>query len=129
MAQFFAMLLISFRLRDMFRATLRCSTASGAGFVLLSLLAPSAALAQAASNPAQTAQGSSTEDDQNTGQIRFRLPTITVTAQKESDDIQEVPISVTAVTGDTLESAGVTSVSEAAHYAPNTSSTSSRRAS
>src|SRR4029453_3207935 len=120
MAQFFAMLLISFRLRDMFRAIPRCSTASAAGFVLLSLLAPSAALAQAASNPAQTAPGSSTKADQKTGQIRFRLPTITVTAQKESDDIQEVPISVTAVTGDTLESAGVTSVSEAAQYAPNT---------
>ena len=96
----------------MFRAIPRCSAASGAGFVLLSLLAPSAALAQAASNPAQTAQGSSTKDDQNTGQIRFPLPTVTVTAQKESDDIQEVPISVTAVTGDTLESAGVTSVTD-----------------
>jgi iron complex outermembrane receptor protein len=114
------MFLISLRLRDMFKAISGCSAASGAGFVLLSLLAPSAALAQAASNSAQTAAGSSTKDDQNAGQIRFRLPTITVTAQKEPDDLQEVPISVTAVTGDTLESAGVTSVSEAAQYAPNT---------
>ena len=104
----------------MFRVIPRRSAASGVGFALLSLLAAPTAFGQTAGNQAQTSQGSSTKDDQNTGQIRFRLPTVTVTAQKESDDIQDVPVSVTAVTGETLESAGVTSVSEAAQYAPNT---------
>src|SRR4029450_2409164 len=120
MAQFFAMLFISFRLQDMFRVIPRRSAASGVGFALLSLLAAPTAFGQTAGNQAQTSQGSPTKDDQDTGQIRFRLPTVTVTAQKESDDIQDVPVSVTAVTGETLESAGVTSVSEAAQYAPNT---------
>lgn len=62
--------------------------------------------------PAPTQQGD--------GTVRLRLPTIVVTAQKESEDIQEAPVSVTAVTAETLENAGVRSVSQAAAYAPNT---------
>ena len=43
-----------------------------------------------------------------------------MTAQKEPDDPQKLPVSVTAVPHDTLEDAGVRSVSDAAIYAPNT---------
>ena len=76
---------------------------------------PVVARAQDSSNPAPAppAQG-------NTGTLRFRLPIVTVTAQKESEDVQEVPVSMTAVTSETLEAAGVQSVSEAAQFAPNT---------
>jgi iron complex outermembrane receptor protein len=52
--------------------------------------------------------------------LRFRMPTVTVTAQKEPADKQKVPISVTAVSHETIENAGVDIVSDAAIYAPNT---------
>src|SRR5262249_29930048 len=119
MAQFFVMLLVSFKLLNMFRTT-RPLLAAFVGLVAVSLIAPSAAPAQTSGAQGQPAQGTPTADDQSSGQVRLRLPTITVTAQKEYDDVQHVPISVTAVTGETLDSAGVTSVSEAAQYAPNT---------
>jgi iron complex outermembrane receptor protein len=50
----------------------------------------------------------------------FRLPTVIVTAQKEPADIQRLPVSVTAVVGDTFDEAGIRIVSDAAIYAPNT---------
>src|SRR5215813_14023764 len=52
--------------------------------------------------------------------IRFTLPPVTVTAQKEPADPQTLPVSVTAVQQATLDAAAVRSVSEAAGYAPNT---------
>jgi len=48
------------------------------------------------------------------------LPTVVVTAQKEPADVKSIPGSVTAVTQDTLASAGVRIVSDAAFLAPNT---------
>jgi iron complex outermembrane receptor protein len=83
-------------------------------FVVLTLsLVPALAHAQA-SGAAQA--GSSQEDPE----IRFRVPTITVTAQKEPEDQQKVPVSVTGVPSETLEAAGIRIVSEAAIFAPNT---------
>lgn len=52
--------------------------------------------------------------------IRFTLPPVIVTAQKEPADPQTLPVSVTAVQQATLDEAAVRSVSEAAGYAPNT---------
>src|SRR6476659_1355399 len=52
--------------------------------------------------------------------IRFTLPPLTVTAQKEPADPQTLPVSVTAVPKGTLEEAAVRSLSDAAGYAPNT---------
>ena len=43
-----------------------------------------------------------------------------MTAQKEPEDKQKIPVSVTAVSQDTIENAGVHVVSDAAIYAPNT---------
>ena len=48
------------------------------------------------------------------------MPTVTVPAQKEPEDKQKVPVSVTAVSKDTIDGAGIHVVSEAAIYAPNT---------
>ena len=48
------------------------------------------------------------------------MPTVTVTAQKEPEDKQKIPVSVTAVSQDTIENAGIHIVSEAAIFAPNT---------
>ena len=47
------------------------------------------------------------------------LPTITVTAQKEPVDLQKVPVSVTAIPAETLWDAKISSVADAAIYAPN----------
>jgi iron complex outermembrane receptor protein len=62
-------------------------------------------------------QAGSAQDDPT---LRIRMPTITVTAQKEPEDKQKVPVSVTAVSEDTIEDAGIHIVSEAAIFAPNT---------
>jgi iron complex outermembrane receptor protein len=45
---------------------------------------------------------------------------VTVTAQKEPEDIQQAPVSVTAVTAETIDEAGIQSVSEAGQLSPNT---------
>ncbi len=49
----------------------------------------------------------------------FQLPPIIVTAQKEPADAQALPVSLTALPRRTLANAGVTTVREAAFYAPN----------
>lgn len=50
----------------------------------------------------------------------IRLPTVTVTAQKEPTDAQTLPVALTAVSRATIEDAGLTIVSDGAVYAPNT---------
>jgi iron complex outermembrane receptor protein len=52
--------------------------------------------------------------------VRVALPSVTVTAQKEPEDIQKVPVSVTAVSGETIDQSGLRTVSDAAIFAPNT---------
>src|SRR5690554_3317648 len=78
--------------------------------LLILLTAPSLAAAQAPGASSLPA------DDP----LRFVMPTITVTAQKEPADRQKVPVSVTAVTRETIDQAGIRIVSEAAIHAPNT---------
>ena len=48
-----------------------------------------------------------------------RLPPVTVTAQKQPADLQSLPVSVTAVTPETLRDADVRLVKDAEVYAPN----------
>lgn len=69
-----------------------------------------------ASGQATPAQAPATQGDP----FRFRMPTVNVTAQKEPEDIQKIPVSVTAVSKDTIENADIHVVSEAAIFAPNT---------
>jgi iron complex outermembrane recepter protein len=54
------------------------------------------------------------------GILRTTLPTVIVTATKESADAQKVPVSVTAVSKQTLADSGARIVSDAAIFAPNT---------
>ena len=100
--------------------TVRPSTAASP--VRLKAAATVALATLLASGPvaAQTAAPNQTGSAQGDPAIRFRIPTITVTAQKQAEDKQEVPVSVTAVTKDTIDSAGIRIVSEAAIFAPNT---------
>jgi len=55
---------------------------------------------------------------QPAGQVT--LPTVTVTAQKEPADPQGLPVSVSIVPLDSLWNGGLTTIGEAAIYAPNT---------
>jgi iron complex outermembrane recepter protein len=48
------------------------------------------------------------------------LPPITVTADKEPAPLEKTPASVTALSGDRLFASGITNVSDAAWFAPNT---------
>jgi iron complex outermembrane recepter protein len=87
------------------------------GVVLLLLVLPAAARAQQPPPQPPATPLATQEDD---GTIRIRLPTVTVRAEKELENVQDAPVSVTAVTRETIENAGVRSVSDAAQYAPNT---------
>jgi iron complex outermembrane receptor protein len=53
----------------------------------------------------------------------IQMPPVTVTAQKEPADADRLPVSVTAVATDAIGGGGVTTVSDAAVYAPNTTFT------
>ena len=78
---------------------------------LLLVLTPALAAAQTAGAP----QASSPQDA-----VRFRLPALTVTAQKEAEDPHKLPVNVTAVPQDTIDNAAVHIISDAALFAPNT---------
>ncbi|MEZ5894034.1 MAG: Plug domain-containing protein [Parvularculaceae bacterium] len=47
------------------------------------------------------------------------VDTITVTARKREENLQTVPLAITALTGDTLEARGAENIDEAARFAPN----------
>jgi iron complex outermembrane receptor protein len=51
--------------------------------------------------------------------VRFELPTVIVAVEKRPQDVLDVPVSVTTVQRETLQSAGMRYVSDAARRAPN----------
>jgi iron complex outermembrane recepter protein len=71
--------------------------------VLSVVVSPSVVLAQAAQAPPQ-----------------ITLPTVTVTAQKEPADPQQLPVSLTLVPLEPLWNGGMTTIGDASIYAPNT---------
>ena len=66
--------------------------------------------------PAVHAQTSTPQPDP----VRTTLPPVTVTAQKEPANAQELPVSLTAILESALRDAGIFSFGGAAIYAPNT---------
>jgi iron complex outermembrane receptor protein len=87
----------------------------------LSILATTCAFAAAAS-PAfaqESAPPAETGDSPKPGGIE----TIVVTAQKRSEDVQSVPLSIVALGADQLEDANVTSVTDLTRVVPNLSFT------
>ena len=56
---------------------------------------------------------------QFTNELPTRLPAVAVLAEKVPASVQSVPVSVTAVTGATIDDADVRSMKDAAVYAPN----------
>jgi iron complex outermembrane receptor protein len=89
-----------------------CRHVAVGAVVLAVAFTPGSAAAQASAGN----QGTSQEEPA----IRFRVPTVTVTAQKESEDKQRVPASVTAVPKGSIDGAAIHIVSQAAIFAPNT---------
>src|ERR1700681_1966458 len=82
----------------------------------LALATPAAVHGQQSATTAPTPQPN--QNDQNP--LRISLPVVTVTAEKEPEVAQKSPVSVTAVTKETIDEAAPRSVSDAAHDAPNT---------
>ena len=80
----------------------------------LRTIAVNSVLALAAASPA-AAQGTNPQN-----QPSVTLPPVTVVAQKEPNDVQKLPVSVTAVTADWLQLGDIRFVSDAAIYSPNT---------
>jgi iron complex outermembrane recepter protein len=80
-------------------------------FTIAALLTALPAAAQQTPPPAQQAP-----DDPL---LRVAVPAVTVTAQKEPADIRSLPLSVTAVSQEMIDAAGVRVVSDAAIFAPN----------
>jgi iron complex outermembrane receptor protein len=86
-------------------------------FIALALGIPAIGAAQVQGGSASGTPDPAAQPD---GTLRIRLPVLTVTAQKEPEDAQKAPVSVTPVPAETLESAAIRSVSDAADFAPNT---------
>ena len=82
------------------------------GVSLLMLAVAGAAQAAEAGPKAGEAQAAGNQ----TGETA--VPDIIVTAQKRSENVQNVPISITAVTGDQLTRAGVTDTSQLTKLVP-----------
>ncbi|MEM1176267.1 MAG: TonB-dependent receptor [Pseudomonadota bacterium] len=55
----------------------------------------------------------------DTDDVDNRLEVITVTAQKREQDVQDVPISISAYSGDFIEESGVQTLQDIALYSPN----------
>ncbi len=71
------------------------------------------------SRPSAAGQSTTSQQPPDDPLVRVTLPSVTVTAQKEPEDPRRLPVSVTAVTADTIDRAGIRIVSEAAIFAPN----------
>lgn len=84
-------------------------------------LAAIAALAVTSAAAAQTPPGQTSASQQPAPPApRVTVPSVTVTAQKEPADAQRLPLSVTPLTWEVLNAAGITAISDAAVYSPNT---------
>jgi len=90
---------------------LKCGI-SATALVAMAMLLPSAAFAQEAAAPAETAQEAPTADAPSEGEI-------IVTANKRSERLVEVPVAVTAVSADTLSSAQINDTASLTRAVPS----------
>ena len=79
-------------------------------------LAAAAMTAAAVSAAGQAGQAGQTTQPT----ARVTVPGVTVTAQKEPADAQRLPLSVTPLTWESLQAAGITLIKDAEIYSPNT---------
>jgi len=93
------------------------------GSTALSLfLLPAGALAQVATAPVPVPAPAATGDEADQPQVEEQTPAdtneIVVTAQRRSERLQDVPISITALTGEQLKNAAVTSADRLEQLVP-----------
>jgi iron complex outermembrane recepter protein len=69
--------------------------------------------------PSAAGQAGQSSTPQEDPLVRTTLPPVTVNAQKEPEDIRRLPVSVTAISAETIEQAGLQTISDSAVYAPN----------
>jgi iron complex outermembrane recepter protein len=81
--------------------------------IAAALLSPGIARAQVAAQPAAGTQAETQADDQ------FGVEDIIVTAQRREERLQDVPIAVTAVSGDSLARSGVTDTRQLSQSMPS----------
>ena len=91
------------------------------GAALLALSLPGLAVAQQAtpSDPVGTPEQSTPAADGSTPADQGGLADIVVTAQKRAENVQDIPIAITAVSGSTLAARQVTAVDQLATIAPS----------
>ena len=75
---------------------------------ILGLLAAGSLMAQDAAGEADAADGAN-----------YMLEEVTVTAQRREQSLQEVPVSVTAISGDRVQEGGIMNVADVAAETPN----------
>ncbi|MEX2270810.1 MAG: TonB-dependent receptor [Vicinamibacterales bacterium] len=88
--------------------------------MFIRILAAAAVLAAPAPLHAQTPPPSSASQQTAPPPPRVTVPSVTVTAQKEPADAERLPVSVTPLTWELLNAAGIRTISDAALYSPNT---------
>lgn len=93
--------------------SIRKTAYHASAIALMALSAPLAGGAFAQSAGDDTNTSAVTEDDSK------RLKTVTVTSNKREQNLQDVPISINAITGDTLAQMGVLETSDLAAQVPN----------
>ena len=93
--------------------------------LLVLLLTSSASFAPPTLAPAHASSGGTSPERPSAAEAgqsqtpSITLPTVVVTAEKESTDIKEVPGSVTAVTATTIRDSGLMNVTDGVIFAPN----------
>ena len=97
-----------------------CSKVSYAVAAILgsAALAASAAAADQSTGPSPT----TTSDSSSTGSSSLALDEVTVTAQRRSERAQDVPISIQAMSAETLQELNVTTFDDYVKYLPNVTS-------
>src|SRR6187431_1565463 len=88
--------------------------------VRLAVVAAIFVLSPLAAGIAADQTGQSSTGSQSQAPVRAPGTTVVVTAQKEPADPAKLPVSVTAVPEDLIRTAGITFVSDAAMFSPNT---------
>ena len=66
-----------------------------------------------------TSPGASAQTDDTQSQGKYKLETIEVTARKVTENLQEVPISVTSFNGDALERRQISGTDDIGKITPN----------
>ena len=99
-----------------------CSKVSTAVAAILGSAALASSVAAAADQSSTGPSPSTGTDNSTTSASSLELDEVTVTAQRRSERAQDVPISIQALTGETLQELNVTTFDDYIKYLPNVTS-------